>query len=365
MKIGILTYHFSINCGAVLQCYALQEYYKSKGIPVVVINYVDDNQQDNIELYRKRLNSKNIIKNVLLLPFHQQRKSRLIRFREFQNKFLMCSKKVKNVTELEKLLREERITHIVVGSDQVWNPRIDDFTQAFFLNIKTKCHRVGYAVSLGYATLKDLMPYKQSIEQFEIFSMREKTGQRIISELCGFEPQLTVDPTLLLSESKWNDILKCANNPLKNKRYSVCYFLNRAHYAENFQFARDFSNSKGIPVYTIDYAMHKAVFGHNSLKSCGPLEFLSLIHDAEYVFTDSFHGTVFSLIYQKKFISINNCENNTDTRRSELLDMYGLLSQYISIRDDVNCIENTIYDDRKRDNSQIELSRKFALDAIM
>lgn len=360
MKLGILTYHFSINCGAVLQCYALQEYYASQGIPVEVINYISDDQQDNVGLYRKQLSLKNIIKNILLLPLHSKRKERLERFLCFQNNYLKCSKRVKNIEQLEVLIKKDKLTHIVVGSDQVWNPQIEDFTTVFFLNFNTKCHKLGYSISLGYATKNDLLPYKNQIEQFDNFSMREKSGQEIITELVGCTPPRTVDPTLLLDKHQWENILKGIDNPLGESKYVICYFLNRKRYKDNYKFAKSFADQKGMDLYTIDYAIHKDVLGHKSLKNCGPLEFLKLVHDARYVFTDSFHGTVFSVLYNKRFISINNCESSSDTRRCELLDIYRLKSQYKSINDDIRCIDNMVYNNEKVDDSQICFSKEYA-----
>ena len=339
MKVGILTYHFSINCGAVLQCYALQEYYASKGIPVEVINYITPKQQDNIELYRKRLKTKNIIKNVLLIPLHFKRRDRLQRFISFQQQYLKCSRRVKNQDELRELIKEDGITHIIVGSDQVWNPRIDDFDSAFFLDFDTNAHKIGFSISLGYAKLADLLPYKCWIDQFENFSMREKSGKQIIMELNKQDAPITVDPTLLLDGNFWEKLVVNKVDGIREKEYVICYFLNKRHYKDNFHYASCFAKKKGLSIYTIDYAIHKDVFGHNSLKNLGPLEFISAIHNSKYVFTDSFHGTVFSLLFKKQFISINNSEMNSDTRRMELLSIYNKEELYRTIYENCDHID--------------------------
>ena len=364
MKVGILTYHFSINCGAVLQCYALQEYYSSKGIPVEVINYITPKQQDNIELYRKHKNLKNIIKNILLMPFHYKRKERLQRFIGFQQKYLKRSCSAKNKEELQELIIKDGITHIIVGSDQVWNPRIDDFDSAFFLDFDTNAHKNGFSISLGYAKLADIIPYKCWIDQFEKISMRERSGKQIIMELNNQDVPITADPTLLFDGDFWEKLVVENVDEIKEKEYVICYFLNKKHYKGNFHYACYFAEKKRLSIYTIDYAIHKDVFGHDSLKTLGPLEFLSAIHNAKYVFTDSFHGTVFSLLFKKKFISINNGEENNDTRRMELLSIFGKKELYRTINENCDIIDLVQYSEQGIKDDMIAYSKDYALKII-
>ena len=364
MKVGILTYHFSINCGAVLQCYALQEYYANQKIDVEIINYISPKQQDNIALYRREINSKNFLKNILLFPFHSKRKVRLQRFQYFQEEYLKCSKTVKNKNELKQLIIDDDITHIVVGSDQVWNPLIGDFDSVFFLDFDSKIHKLGYSISLGYAKKENIEPYKKWIDQFENFSMREKSGKDIICSLGNYNPTITVDPTLLLDKIFWEKLISKISTTLQKRNYILCYFLNRKHYKDNYRFAKKIAKDKNLELYTIDYAIHKDVLGHKSIKNFGPLEFLSAIHDARYVVTDSFHGTVFSLVYNKRFISIKNDSNAIDTRRIELLSAYNLVELYRTINQNYDAIDNIQYNDDEIDNNLIFSSRKYALDII-
>ena len=329
MKIGVLTYHFSINWGAVLQCYALREALQMQGHDAYVINFVSEEQADNIALYRKNNNLKSVLKNVLLLPFHRQRRKRNNLFESFVQEKMNATKRVTNYGEFIKLQEEERFDAIFVGSDQVWNPRIKDFNDIFFLKGIKNTKKIGYAVSLGEAGYSDLLPYEGSIKTFDIVSVREESAATIIRKLYDGNVLIAMDPTFLLSNSHWMEL--STNNKHSGKPYSIAFFLNKEKYEQNLASAKAFSDRNGLDMILLDMRVSKTSIKYKGLISVGPQEFLQYIGGASCVLTDSFHGTVFSILLNRPFYSINNNPNSTDTRRSELLAKFSLKKYYIPI----------------------------------
>ena len=130
-KVGIITYHFARNYGAVLQCYALQEYLNKSGYDVSILNAVSKNQENNNSLFHKRKGIKNVAMNIALLPFIKQRKEKEKGFTSFVSNYLNCTDKVTNNIELQELIESEHYDVIISGSDQVFNPHIADFEDMF------------------------------------------------------------------------------------------------------------------------------------------------------------------------------------------------------------------------------------------
>ncbi len=329
MKIGVLTYHFSINWGAVLQCYALREALETLGHDAYVINFVSEEQADNVALYRKNNSLQSILKNVLLLPFHGQRRMRNKLFESFVQEKMNVTKHVANYDEFIRLQEEGKFDAIFVGSDQVWNPRIKDFNDIFFLKGIKNTKKIGYAVSLGEAGYTDLLPYMDSIQNFDVVSVREESAASIIRKLYNGNVLMAMDPTFLLSHSHWMEL--SSNNKKSDKPYSIAFFLNKEKYEQNLASAKSFSDKNGLEMILLDMRVSKTSIKYKGVISVGPQEFLQYIAGASCVITDSFHGTVFSILLNRPFYSINNNPNSTDTRRSELLARFSLGKYYVPI----------------------------------
>ncbi len=332
MKIGILTYHFSINFGAVLQCYALLAALRDAGHDAVVINYVSDEQADNVSLYRKNRNLNSVVKNALLLPFHKLRKERNNLFREFSNNHLKCTRRVKDYNGFKSLLKDEAFDAIFVGSDQVWNPLIKDFDKIFFLKGVQGVRKVGYAVSIGEATFDDLYPYRNEIENFDIVSMREKSAAGIIKNFCSNKIHIALDPTFLLSNDQWKKMSVSSREVPKNK-YLTCLFLNKEKYERNLASAKSYADRMGLNFVLLEMRVSKTSIKYHGIINIGPSEFLKYIQHSACVITDSFHTTVFPLLLNVPFYSINNNPESNDTRRIELLSRFSMESNYIPVNE--------------------------------
>lgn len=330
MKIGIITYHFARNYGAVLQCYALQRYLKEKGNEVIVINYTDKNQERNNSLFNKRTGLKNILFNICLFPFIGKRIKKEQRFKDFISRNLNCSKRVENIKELEQYINEAKFDLIISGSDQVWNPKIKDFTPAFFLPIETNCKKATYAASAGRSTKEDLEKFKKEINDFDFISLREKETVNFIEELSNKNIYVSSDPVTLLDKNEWEKIANILPN--KNKKYLLCYFIHD-YFNEEYKIAKQIAKQNNLKLIIINAKFSAKSFYINCLKDIGPMEFLSLFKNASYICTDSFHGTIFSLIFRKDFISFSSKLEKQDSRKQNILKEVGLLERLKYIED--------------------------------
>lgn len=225
---------------------------------------------------------------------------------------------------------------IILGSDQVWNPvnlGKDYFTMNF---VPDNVKKLTYAPSFGVRNIPRYQRKrtKKYLERIDFLSVRETTGAKIIKELTDRDAKVVVDPTLLLTHDIWEkeereiEGLPC--------HYIFCYFLGNA------QKSRKFANKlKEITGYKIvhlpcmdEFVQDDKTFGDVLPVNVGPREFLYLIHNAAYVCTDSFHGTVFSIHFHKKFYSMSRTsvegKTSTSNRIMELLELVHLNERFVN-----------------------------------
>lgn len=320
-KIGIITYHFAANYGAVLQCYALSKYLEECGHTVLVLNCVSKKQANNNSLYRECNSIKMIAKNLVLLPFHSKRKKRIEGYNNFRKKHLNLTKLVETSDELERLIDEHQFDYVISGSDQVFNPNIHDFESAFLFPFETKSKKIGYAVSVGKATVEQLMQYEKWIKDFEAISAREQSAAERLEKMIG-KNQVVVDPVFLLNKNRWSDI--CTK---KEKKYVLGYFINVKYYQKYIEIAKKIASEKGLELIIIDARITKYILANNIVNTAGPKEFIDYFMNAEYICTDSFHGTSFSIIFEKPFLCFEPKKNSLDTRKTNLCKIAGLEKQ--------------------------------------
>lgn len=315
MKSGILTFHQSRNYGAVLQAYALCSVLNKLNIDAEIINYSCPHIDERLKLWNS---NKNIIKSILQFVFRFRKK---LAFDSFENNVLKKSKKIEREEIVEFLNRYDAV---VVGSDQVWNEQIIGNDNVYFLD-NVDSQKIAYAASAGDAIeiSKSALNY---IKQFDFVSVREKKLQHYLLSQ-DIKSCICCDPTILAGKDCFEQIVA---PPIKHKEYVFVFMIwNSKSLLNN---AKKFAEANGLEVVSskesIDFFLH-----------CRPEEFLSWIKNATYVFTNSFHGTVFSLLYHKKFVSsICKKQGEKNIRIQELLTSVGCCSNFIT---DENCqVEN-------------------------
>lgn len=325
MKIGIMTFHGARNYGAVLQAYALQQFLTSMGSECRIIDFVSESLKDYTGLYPKRNGWKSMIKNLLMLRFHKQRKERETKFKEFINEYLVLTDEhYTDEKELQKL--RDKVDVYVIGSDQVWNTTKVEASTAYFLEFADpKSKKIAYAVSLGGAEAKDLEQYRNLVEKFDFISCRERKGTNILSALTGRNIETVLDPTLLVGNEVWKQI--SSQQSLLYRPYIFYYSLDGFDKrGNNVAELRELSRRLGKRVVVLTPEWPKTEFVN--IIDAGPMDFLTLIRNADIVCTNSFHGTAFSIAFRKNFYVLDKYDGRDD-RKINILQILHLEDRMI------------------------------------
>lgn len=324
MRIGIITYHRALNYGAVLQAFALTEFLRSNGFDAEVVDYrcprIESDYYRLIPVNAKSL--KTMLKSVIRYP---KRIKRASSFHDFEVKYKFVSKKAytpKNIVEANK-----EYDAFISGSDQIWNNYGSDSDFHYFLDFAENNKRIiAYSASFGYEKVPDLLSedYKRLLKRYNALSTREDSGAKIVYELIGEKANVTCDPVLLLNADMWNDRIDCTRKVVG--KYLLCYFL--ATNEKALAYAVKYANKNGLKVIAINN-IQKEYPGVEMEKYVSPEEFVSLFANAEVVMTDSFHGTVFSLTFNKPFNSLVPPTSKVNSRIENILGRVGLKSHIV------------------------------------
>lgn len=328
MRIGIITYHFARNYGAVLQCYALQRYLTEAGHEVEVLDYVSRMQQRNNSLHHKREGLiANTALNAALLPFEAKRRRKERRFKEFLAEELCLSPRFDSREALASYIGQRGFDVVVSGSDQVFNPHIDDFDEAFLLPLDAPCRKASFAASLGGSGVTELRAYADLLRAFDTLCVRESSAVSVVEEVCGRRPLVADDPVFLLDADAWRQAVSrwgvAEPEMLNSQGYVLGYYLKKEHSSLYLSYMRRVADALGLPLRVVQVRLGMSAFGPEMIIDAGPKEFLSLLSNASFVCTDSFHGTAFSLLLDVPFVSFEPTRSSQDSRKKGLLTSLG------------------------------------------
>lgn len=362
-KIGILTFSNAINYGALLQTYALQHYLSlNSACKVEVINYFTKfNKQ---ELNPIQLKSSNFIKDLLLkvysFLFYIPLRKRVRSFIEFKRMYINNSKKIYN-SEEELLCAIEKYDVYISGSDQVFHPKINDWRVYYLGFQKGNSKKVAYAPSFGISQItkqeqKIILPY---LRDFDALSSRELEGTKIIREILGFDVPQVCDPVFLLDAKEWE---KISIKPQIKSPYILVYDLNGGK--KLLPIVDKIRNETGLSVVWLTSNILNRFKRCRIVNDAGPREFIGYIENAEYVVTDSFHGTSFSLIFGKKVIPYIAMQS-TSSRIISLMSICGI-SERVVFDSEENIIMSELPTDYKQKLSLfIESSKTYLLNNVI
>lgn len=334
MRIAIITFHRAYNYGAVLQCYALYHTLKKLGHECYVLDYWPKyfyNQyyihsdfsltHPPLKTWMNHYRTKNIL-NVRNQGFEKFLKDYLA---------LMPVDITNGCVDVEDMKFDLYIT----GSDQVWNNRCARFDRNYFLDFPCAklSKRASYAASFGMKQIPEELEneYKKRLSDFAAYSVRENEGKEILKDLLAVEASVNCDPTLLLKQDEWSKL--ATNNNTDSEPYVLVYYVTKTE--ELQRKALDYVKTKGYKLVilpcnmSIDVLLGKKdkQFASDLHLTASPTEFLTLLKNASYVFTNSFHGTVFSLLNHKQFYSkIRLNPQKRNNRVQNLLYQVGLIS---------------------------------------
>ena len=383
-KVGIVSCYFKHNYGSQLQAYATKKILDDMGIENETIN-VDENidfKNGKKKYYVSQMFNFSFIKTKLgMIKLKLDKKMnkelgkniaiRDKKYNEFIKENYNLTKPFKTYAELNKEC--ENYDSVIVGSDQLWLP-VNVVADYYTLNwVPETVNKISFATSFGVSQVPEKYKedYKKFLSRIENLSVREDSGVKLVKELTGREAKLVCDPTLLFNKDEW----MCIQNEerLIDDKYILCYFLGNS--IEYRKFAERLKKKTGYKIVSLnhadEYVKYSDKFADEAPFDIGPSEFLNLIRNAEFVCTDSFHGTVFSLINNKEFFVFRRYKNkskvSTNSRLDSLLNIVGLKERMLDGDEDVaQCMEMNIdYDivDKKLEEFREE-SKEFLRGAL-
>lgn len=341
-KVALVTCYFMYNYGSQLQAYATQRIFDKLGIEneiiqcVRPINYMQESKLKytfhkvitfdiHMKLARIKLQliRKFIDKNFDKLAMNRDRK-----FEEFIKSNYNLSPKYTSFEELQK--NSDNYRAFIVGSDQLWRP--DSISHGYYTLdfVPDNILKISYSTSFGINEMPKYQVKKCEyyLNRFDLLSTREKSGKKIIEKYSNKPCSIVADPTLMLDSTDWEKIMP--NKRIIEEKYVFCYFLGTSKWHREFaQKIKKITGYKIVSIlHTDEYIKKDNDFPDYAPFDIGPGEFIKLIKDAEFVCTDSFHCTVFSIIFNKLFFTFNRFDSSkkqsTNTRIDSLLSILHL-----------------------------------------
>lgn len=346
-KVSIITLHNSPNYGSCLQTYATQTVLAGLGCTPEIIDYyredaIPDNEVEralNGQLAKKMPIFKIPgVKAIARIPVGRMVKRRSEPLNAFRDESLMLSpRKYYSSKELEDNPPQADI--YCTGSDQVWNSTWNGgFNKPFYLTFAPKgAKKIAYAASIGKDSLEEWEkePMRAALAEYSHISVREERAAELLDSI-GIHSVPVVDPTLMLDADAWGEV--AARGRIPKQPYILIYQLNKNR--EFDEYAKKLSEKLGLPLYRIAYGIHEKRRGENAIVCPAVEEFVSLFQHASYVVTDSFHGTVFSMNFSKKFVAIS--PGRFSGRIMNLLEMTGESNHYLTDYRDFESVDSTI-----------------------
>lgn len=330
MKIATLTFHASHNYGSVLQAYALAKQVQLMGNEVEIINLRPQAQK---QMYALKRPSGNMIHKAFDVMMQGKRQQRFNEFERFINSVLPTTREEFQTTEQLKKIENE-YDAFVCGSDQIWNPVCPDFEPAYylqFLSNNARAKKIAYAPSFGKhefdeGTTKQINAWAKD---FDSISVRELKGKAVLKEIDPANISVVCDPVVLLEKKHWEEL---AAEPNIKEPYMLVYFLENNHGRKDF--TDTLSQQLGLKVVVLTEYLRDMAKPYIKKYDASPEEFVGLFQNASFVYTNSFHGTAFSTIFNKPFITViapdqENAANNNDSRKIDYLTKIGLESRLV------------------------------------
>lgn len=359
MKIGILTFHRAHNYGAMLQAYALKKVLCNMGHEVGFIGY----RQDAIERAYKVIDFRRytnttltvIVKIFILRLFTFRRRFiRHSRFEKFRNKYLGEDIQI---LESDNEIKINGLDAVIFGSDQIWTTRfLGSFDDVYWGNLNVnQAKRIAYAPSMELKHLnEDQIRYvKEHLGNFDCVSTREIGMQNLLASIQNIQYPLVLDPTLLCTKEDYSEFFKN-----KKSKYLLLYQVGIDN--TTLSVANYVADILGLSI--IELTFEVALKVKNNVKdTVGPDTFVGLIKNADYVVTNSFHGTAFSVNFNIPFLSV--LIPGREGRAKSLLETVKLEERGVYSTSDIKNLEmNT--DDFDFPNQILRDERKKSMDYL-
>lgn len=335
MKVGILTYHRAENYGALLQSYALSSYLRSQGFEVGFVDYWPDYHKDYFRIFpRKKFATGGLAAKVLSLYWAtvwglpRYRRKRVLQ--DFMKRFLGVSGPAKYTGDKD-VCRE--FDAVIYGSDQIWRqqnlPTHKGLDLWYFGSSNIEARKIAYAGSTGpiYLSEEEKGLFKEYLSNFEGLSVRESSLKSLLDSM-GLTSTLVVDPVFLLGKQPWLELATMSSKRAAYKKKKYILFYNLLNTKEAKFFADRLSREKNLPVIEITKRFGFRFVGKRYSHCASVPDFLSLIENAEFVVSNSFHGVALSIILGKQFYAVGMGKRSD--RVESLLNALEISDRYLS-----------------------------------
>lgn len=317
-KIGIMTFYNTTNYGALLQMLALYRSVREINDNSDIIRYVCPavEERENLQFTKCRSMKQLARTMILRVPNGNKQKT----FRKFEEKNFTFSNYQYDQESLKSISKEYNA--VIVGSDQIWNTNLTGGDSGFYLPGVEGIRKCSYAGSFGSAEL-DKAEYRKIrgyLKDFDVISVREKTGINIVYNCIGEKPEFVMDPTFLLTADEWK---KEVNLNIKTRKpYILLYLIQNKK--KTISYAKTIAKRRGWSIKYVNISPYH-VSGVENIRSASPEEFLNLINGASLVITGSYHGLALAVNFCKPvYYELHEGENNFNTRIESLIEVLGL-----------------------------------------
>lgn len=341
MKVKTITCHDVYNSGASLQAYALMKYLEEKGNEVEIIDYKPDYLSNHYKLgvvanpkYERNLILK-IAYLTLKFPGRVLALKNKKKYDEFRSNYLKITKR-RYVSNDELKNNPPQADVFICGSDQIWNSKFNNGKDpAFYLDFVPKGRiRAAYAASFATDSIEESVRdiTKERISKLDYIGVREVSALNILENLGINNGVQVLDPVFLLDKYQWEKLTYPIN---KNEKYIFVYDFDGNNLIKDI--AMKIAKEKNLKIYTV----FKSSYSDKVIKRMGPIDFISYIKNAEFVISNSFHGTAFSIIFEKQFAVVNRKEA-INTRMRDLLSILKIENRLISENYNFNNLINDV-----------------------
>lgn len=348
LRVATMTFHLAHNYGAMLQAYALEKAINKMGFSCEVLDYRFPyiNQWSGIFDRKDFIQQRGLIRGTITflhacyIGYYSRQSTVHKRFNQFMRHNLRRSHKVYFNSES---LKQASYDVFVLGSDQIWNPALTngiapEYFGHYFDNKKSRL--ISYAASCG----KDSYPIELKnkilpfLQRFHNISVRESSFSQFLREECGLASQPVLDPVFLLDLNDWDMLLRQTK-----ARIASPYILLYAFDVDNeiYLLAKRIAKERKLTLVSVGYTKNDNWADAIQYTDCGPIEFLSLLRNADFVCTSSFHGEALSIIFERNFYCFGHPEYSQ--RNYDLLAQFNLTNRMVSSSDAVLQITDCDY----------------------
>lgn len=335
LKTATLTWDSFPNYGTMLQAYALQQYLLSEGHENHIIDdssivFPSFGRKSKQNLWKYRLKRFWQSLHANYRHFYRLQRVYCPKMEDFKKRHLLIDYNVNDV-----LSDKADYDLYICGSDQIWNPTalINPCRKFFFADF-TKRKKISYAPSIGLYSVPT--EWKETvrnlISSFSSLSVREQAGKEALQELTEKDIHVVVDPTMLLDKEQWE---KCIPSSTQDEKYVLGYLLTPNDVY--LQAIKDYAKRSNLKLYL--FFLDLSYYGKaDKLITGGPFDFLSFIKNAEIVFTDSFHGTIFSYMLRTPFYTLRRFKENSKENQNSRIEtlLHNMDATYLLL-DESNC----------------------------